>query len=144
MVQFSEYGPRPFSPLWSLYDCFAGHKVLIMGGECPEFDPLDPTGQDIASTNLVYVLDTSRINYPPSANDVVPLKRAVDASAQLNGNTNDNNDLPEQQSPKQGYNNMAPPPPYAGNSVSPKRLINLETDLHLLLLNSLPGSGMNV
>lgn len=118
---FQNMGPGPSPRSGHSMTAFAGHKVLIMGGECPEFDPLDPTGQDIASTNLVYVLDTSRINYPPSANDVVPLKRAVDASAQLNGNTNDNNDLPEQQSPKQGYNNMAPPPPYAGNSVSPKK-----------------------
>lgn len=113
---FQNMGPGPSPRSGHSMTAFAGHKVLIMGGECPEFDPLDPTGQEIASTNFVYVLDTSRINYPPSANEAVPQKHAVEDQSP----PKEVSDVAGQLPANQNYNNVAPPP-YGGNPQSLKK-----------------------
>lgn len=72
---FQNMGPGPSPRSGHSMSAFAGHKILIMGGESPEYDPQDPSGQQIQPTSTVYVLDTSRINYPPSASEVAPTKK---------------------------------------------------------------------
>lgn len=115
---FQNMGPGPSPRSGHSMTAFAGHKILIMGGECPEFDPLDPSGQEIASTNLVYVLDTSRINYPPSASEAAPGKKAIEDNT--NGTINVPAILPQRNGPQQQvYNNVAPPPPYGTTYDSP-------------------------
>ncbi|KAF5099067.1 hypothetical protein D0Z03_001100 [Geotrichum reessii] len=77
-------GPAPSPRSGHSMTAFGGHKILIMGGESPELDPENPNAyaNEDESTNVVYVLDTSRISYPASANDPPVEKRAEDRSIQ--------------------------------------------------------------
>lgn len=81
---FQNMGPAPSPRSGHSMTAFGGHKILIMGGESPELDPENPNAyaNEDESTNVVYVLDTSRISYPASANDPPVEKRAEDRSIQ--------------------------------------------------------------
>lgn len=107
---FQNMGPGPSPRSGHSMTAFAGYKILIMGGESPEFDPLDPSGQEIASTNIVYVLDTSRINYPPSANDVAPSKSLSKPPLTNGGAVPPQRQIPQQQQQQQLQNQNQQPP----------------------------------
>lgn len=81
---FQNMGPAPSPRSGHSMTAFGGHKILIMGGESPELDPENPNtyANEDESTNVVYVLDTSRISYPASANDPPVDKRVEDRSIQ--------------------------------------------------------------
>ncbi|KAF5093333.1 hypothetical protein D0Z00_004116 [Geotrichum galactomycetum] len=81
---FQNMGPAPSPRSGHSMTAFGGHKILIMGGESPELDPENPNAyvNEEESTNVVYVLDTSRISYPPSANDPPSEKSIEDRSVQ--------------------------------------------------------------
>jgi hypothetical protein len=81
---FQNMGPAPSPRSGHSMTAFGGHKILIMGGESPELDPENPNAymNEEESNNVVYVLDTSRISYPPSANDPPSEKPIEDRSVQ--------------------------------------------------------------
>lgn len=63
---FQNLGPGPSPRSGHSMTAFDGHKILVMGGESP--DVHSPEGSP--ETNTVYILDTSRINYPPDSHSI--------------------------------------------------------------------------
>lgn len=78
---FQNMGPGPTPRSGHSMTAFGGHKILIMGGESPDMDTQneDQSSSEYESTNVVYVLDTARISYPPTANQPSSEKRIEDA-----------------------------------------------------------------
>lgn len=83
---FQNMGPGPTPRSGHSMTAFGGHKILIMGGESPDLDVQNPDGfaNDYESNNLVFVLDTSRISYPPTANET-PIEKRVEEPRQITG-----------------------------------------------------------
>lgn len=76
---FQNMGPGPTSRSGHSMTAFADNKILIMGGESPDMDQQSSDGtttNETDSNNSVYILDTTRINYPTNAN-VQPEKRQI-------------------------------------------------------------------
>lgn len=67
---FQNMGPGPTPRSGHSMTAFGGNKILIMGGESPDLGANPETvTYDGDSNNVVYVLDTSRISYPPNASE---------------------------------------------------------------------------
>ncbi|CAN6615855.1 hypothetical protein TRVA0_006S02014 [Trichomonascus vanleenenianus] len=60
---FQNLGPGPTPRSGHSMTAFGGHKILVMGGESPG----TPSAEDESESknHTVFVLDTSKINYPP-------------------------------------------------------------------------------
>uniref|UniRef100_A0A060T8I2 ARAD1C37268p n=1 Tax=Blastobotrys adeninivorans TaxID=409370 RepID=A0A060T8I2_BLAAD len=63
---FQNLGPGPSPRSGHSMTAFDGHKILVMGGESPDVH----SSEGSAETNTVYILDTSRINYPPDSHSM--------------------------------------------------------------------------
>lgn len=113
---FQNMGPGPTPRSGHSMTAFGGHKILIMGGESPDLDAQNPDGyaNDYESNNLVFVLDTSRISYPPTANEA-PAEKRVEEPRQINA-------------PPPAIQASQIPVPVAGITSPEKRSISMETD----------------
>lgn len=98
---FQNMGPAPSPRSGHSMTAFGGHKILIMGGESPELDPENPNAyvNEEESNNVVYVLDTSRISYPPSANDPLSEKPIEDRSVQQSQQVQQQQQMQQQKIP---------------------------------------------
>lgn len=67
---FQNMGPGPSPRSGHTMTAFANDKILVMGGESPDMEQQNmDAGNGPESNNVVYVLDTARISYPPNANE---------------------------------------------------------------------------
>ena len=80
---FQNMGPGPTPRSGHSMSAFAGNKILIMGGESPDLESNpDDFVNEHDSNNIVYVLDTGRISYPPDANEQPAVeKRSIDSNS---------------------------------------------------------------
>lgn len=62
---FQNLGPGPSPRSGHSMTAFGGYKVLVMGGESPDVVSTEEESED--KNHTVFVLDTSRINYPPDS-----------------------------------------------------------------------------
>lgn len=150
---FQNMGPGPTPRSGHTMSAFAGHKILIMGGESPDFDVQESTDQEIASTNTVYVLDTSRINYPPSANESA--KSAISPGTLVKQAVNINDQAPQTARPQSQIlprplsqiqpQSFVPPQPEAhelpAETREPRKEGHLQSRSHSSLSELTPGYG---
>jgi hypothetical protein len=68
---FQNLGPGPTPRSGHSLTAFGNHKILVMGGESPDLAPVDDYNEQ-AKSSTVFVLDTSRINYPPDTETRIP------------------------------------------------------------------------
>lgn len=67
---FQNMGPGPSPRSGHTMTTFANDKIVVMGGESPDMEQQNmDAGNGPESNNVVYVLDTARISYPPNANE---------------------------------------------------------------------------
>lgn len=70
---FQNLGPGPSPRSGHSMTAFASGKVLVMGGESPEIVNNEANGLDEGEMNrTVFILDTTRINYPPDSAPTPP------------------------------------------------------------------------
>jgi hypothetical protein len=72
---FQNLGPGPSPRSGHSMTAFGGYKVLVMGGESPDVVSTEEESED--KNHTVFVLDTSRINYPPDTHSPPPQQQPM-------------------------------------------------------------------
>lgn len=109
---FQNLGPGPSPRSGHSMTAFGGHKILVMGGESPDVVSTEEESED--KNHTVFVLDTSRINYPPDSSSPTHQQQQQRSPIQQQQRSGSNNSYyqnkPQSPPPQQNLPPKAPSP----------------------------------